>query len=317
MPPKRQKSKKVKPYEPKMVDGELNPKYVDLLDEDKPISGQHYYCASFVTPENIIKDKQMFKFEEFLKQWDINKSMLKFLDFLHFVCYTNNIDFDVWREKYMEFVKEEKQTIYKSEVEGDFKTYIENNDENLEEKYKKKHGFQTSVRGLKIRGSFDSEEECKLRCKMLQKLDPNHDIFVGMVGKWTPLDPVAYKTGKVEYMEEELNRLFYEKNKNDQSAKQEFEKYVKDKKVNAIEENKRNAEKYGVKLTQTIDENGNLVSIKNTNTQEKSLDVENVTEEMIRNELFEGENVIMEKKTDNGLSRLPESTRQQMKEEQK
>lgn len=306
------KSKKSKTYQPKMVDGKLNPRYVDLLDVDEPISGQEWYCASFVSPESIIKNKQLFKFEEFVKQWDINKSMLKFLDFLHYVCYSNNIDFDTWREKYMDFVREEKKTIYTSEIEGDFKTFIENNDEKLEEKYHKQNGFQTSINALKIRGSFGTEDECKLRCKMLQEIDVNHDIFIGPVGKWIPLNPSAYKTGDVHYMEEELNQLFFEKNKNDTAAKQEFEKYVRSKKEQAMEENKRNSEKYGVKLTQTMNEFGNLVSIKNTNTQENALDMNNLSVESIRNELFEGDDVIMEKKTDNGLSRLPESTRQQM-----
>ena len=32
-------------------------KYVDLLDEDKPIAGQKFACVSFVSPENILKKK--------------------------------------------------------------------------------------------------------------------------------------------------------------------------------------------------------------------------------------------------------------------
>ena len=38
-------------------DGTENPTYVDLLDEDKPISGQKFVCVSFVSPENILKPK--------------------------------------------------------------------------------------------------------------------------------------------------------------------------------------------------------------------------------------------------------------------
>ena len=30
-------------------------KYVDLLEEDKPIAGQKFACISFVSPENILK----------------------------------------------------------------------------------------------------------------------------------------------------------------------------------------------------------------------------------------------------------------------
>ena len=49
-------------------DGSENTKYVDLLEEDKPISGQKFVCVSFVSPENILKQKNHFLFQEFLKQ---------------------------------------------------------------------------------------------------------------------------------------------------------------------------------------------------------------------------------------------------------
>ena len=37
-------------------------KVVDLLDEDKPISGQKYVCLSFISPENHIKKRELFYF---------------------------------------------------------------------------------------------------------------------------------------------------------------------------------------------------------------------------------------------------------------
>ena len=43
-------------YEKKtMSGGKSNPKYVDLLDEDKSIAGQKFVCVSFVSPENTEK----------------------------------------------------------------------------------------------------------------------------------------------------------------------------------------------------------------------------------------------------------------------
>ena len=53
-----------------LADGSANPKYVDLLDEDKPVAGQKFTCISFVSPDNILKKKDLFFFEEFLKHWD-------------------------------------------------------------------------------------------------------------------------------------------------------------------------------------------------------------------------------------------------------
>jgi hypothetical protein len=62
-------------------------KYVDLLEEDKPIAGQKFTCISFVSPENILKKKEIYYFEEFLKSWDFNKSMEKSIQFLNFLSY--------------------------------------------------------------------------------------------------------------------------------------------------------------------------------------------------------------------------------------
>jgi hypothetical protein len=43
----------------------LKPNYVDLLEEDKPISGQKFVCMSFISPEKILKQKDAFFFQEF------------------------------------------------------------------------------------------------------------------------------------------------------------------------------------------------------------------------------------------------------------
>jgi hypothetical protein len=53
-------------------------KVVDLLDEDKPIAQQKFCCISFVSPENIIKSKDQFYFEQFVKSWDMVKSVEKY-----------------------------------------------------------------------------------------------------------------------------------------------------------------------------------------------------------------------------------------------
>jgi hypothetical protein len=103
-----------------------------------------------------------------------------------------------------------------------------------------------------------------MKCKKIRELDPNHDILVGPVGIWLPWDPDAYKTGRIEFIEDELNQLHSEKMKNEQKAKEEFERRVKESKKKAIEENIKLAQKSGNKLTQTIDEQGNLVGVRET-----------------------------------------------------
>ena len=310
------KAKKSSKYQKKMVDGKENPKYVDLLDEDKPISGQKFCCVSFLSPEKIVKQKELFFFDEFLKQWDINKSMDKFVQFMNFVAYKHNLVFDEIMSDFKEFVNDEKEIIYKSSMYDDFKTYLDNNEEKMLEKFNKLHGFQPSTRGVKIRGSFPSMEEAELRCKILREMDPNHDVYVGPIGVWMPWDPDAYKTGRVEHMEDELNKLMHEKTVNETSAKNEFEKHVKETKQKAIEENKKNAEKYGTQVTQTIDEQGNLVNVNNLNTQETELSKnDEVSVSDIQKELFEGDNVVMNL-SDGGLSEIRNKMKESMQEKE-
>jgi len=288
------------------ADGTVNSKYVDLLEEDKPIAGQKFVCVSFVSPDKILKQKEVFFFQEFLKKWDFNKSMEKFVQFLNFLSYKYKLTFDDITKDFQEFVKEEYDNLLNSSMEDDYKSFLDQNEEELENTFNVKFNFQTSTRGLKIRGVYPTLEEGELRCKMLRELDPNHDVFVGPVGLWMPWDPEAYKTGRVEYMEDELNQLMHEKTKNESFAKSAFEQRVKESKKKAIDENIKIAEKTGATLTQNIDAEGNLVGVNNMNTQEsvlKEKDSDTISAADIRAELFEGENIVVGK-SDYGQSEL-------------
>jgi hypothetical protein len=298
----KEKSSKKSGFEKKMNGGKQNPKYVDLLEEDKPIAGQKFACVSFVSPETILKQKEIFLFEEFLKKWELNKSMEKFVQFLNFVSFKYNMSFDDLTTDFKEFVKEEKESLNKSSMRDEYKTFLDNNEEELEKTFGINNQFQTSTRGLKVRGVYPSLEEAELRCKMLREIDPNHDVYVGPVGLWMPWEPEAYKTGRVEYMEDELNQLMHEKTKNESNAKSAFDQRVKETKQKAIEENIKNAEKSGNTLTQSIDDEGNLIGVTNETTS-FSKDNETISAADIRSELFEGENIVTGN-TDHGQSEL-------------
>lgn len=303
-------SRAPKGVEPKnMADGSANPKYVDVLDEDKAVAGQKFVCISFISPEKIIKDKNVFLFEEFLKQWELKKGLEKYTQFLHYISYKYSVNFDTLSEDLQEFAKSEKDSLQDGSVLDEYKTFLDKNEDKLGVAYDEQHQFQTSTRGVKIRGSYPSQAEAELRAKVLREADPNHDVYVGPVGMWMPYHPEAYKTGRVEYLEDELNQLMHEKNKNEAKAKQEFEDRVKEAKRAAIEENKKKALESGNVLTQTIDKEGNLVSVKDVSNPLELGD--EVTAADIRKELFEDENVVTSQ-GDHGLSRLPEERKKEL-----
>ena len=310
----------------KTKDGKDNPAYVDMLDEDKPIANQKFVCVSFVSPEKILKQKEAFMFEEFVKSWDLRKSLEKYSQFLNFLSYKYDIKQEDLNNDLEEFIKEESINIGKTSITDDYKTFLDNNEEKLHDKFNIEHNFQTSVKGVKVRGAFPTQEEAEFRAKKLREIDPNFDIYVGPVGVWMPWEPEAYKTGRVEYLEDELNQIMHKKRENEDKAKDYFETRVKEAKIKAIEENKKLAKESGNKLTQNITPEGNLVGVANMNTQEENIkiesgtstgtsaagtsassvdtDADNVSSADIKKELFEGDNIVTSLNTDRGLSSL-------------
>ena len=267
----------------KLANGKKNPKYVDLLDEDTALAGQKFVCMSFISPDKVLKKRELHLFEKFVQQWDMAKSMEKFSGFLQFLSYKYKLNVESAIADYNDFIKEEEAIIKADSLESDYKNFLEKNEERLNLEFNKEHAFQTSTRGLKVRGVYNTQEEAEMRCKKLRDADPNHNIYVGPVGIWVPWDPDAYKTGRVEFMEEELNQLHSEKLKNEAKAKQEFDARVKDTKRKAIEENIRNAQKSGNALTQTIDADGNLVGVKETtNFEDREVATVDMQEEILQ-----------------------------------
>lgn len=272
---------------------------IDLLDEDKVIAEQKFACLSFISPEKIIKDQDLFKFERFVDQFEFSKNAELLTKFGNFISYKYNLDVEDIQNDLKEFASIEKDSLNQS-VSQDYETYIDKNDDELTKEFCRINDFRTSVRGIKVRGVFPTQEEAELRCKMLREVDPNHDVYVGPVGLWIPFHPEAYKTGRVEYLEKELNQLMHEKKRNEDQAKTHFETRVKESKLNAIAENMKLAGEHGNRLTQTINEKGELIGTNEGSTIDKKLGV-NASMEEIKRELFEGENVVMSQ-SDHGLS---------------
>lgn len=275
--------------------------YIDLLDEDKPIAEQKFVCLSFVSPEKILKDKNLFFFQKFVEQYNFIKQAELLTKFSNYISYKYELNNEDVMNDLKEFSTIEKESMYEN-IEEDYKNFMDKNEEKYETLFNKENKFQTSVRGLKVRGVFPTQEEAEMRCKMLRQVDPNHDVYVGPVGLWVPFHPDAYKTGRVEYLEKELNQLMHEKNENEEQAKLQFDQRVKESKLKAISENMEKAKEHGNMLTQTINEEGELVSTDEGNTLEKKLGV-NASMEEIKKELFEGDNIVTSE-TDHGLSDL-------------
>jgi hypothetical protein len=113
-----------------------------------------------------------------------------------------------------------------------FDEFLYTNRQTLENKFYELNEFRTTVRGLKIRGTYSTKEEAVARSKKLQRLDPTHNIFVGEVGKWLPWDPEPSQVAEQEYAEDELNTLM-KKYKENEEARDGFEREKRAKMLGA------------------------------------------------------------------------------------
>jgi hypothetical protein len=281
----------------------MTEKYADLLTVDRPIAGQEFVVMSFCSPEKILKQKELYFFEQFVKTWDFTKSMEKFIQFVNFVSFKYKIPIEKLTVDFEEFVSEEKKTLTGSSVEDDYKNFLDNKEEEMQKQFDKDHNFRTNVRAVKCGGTFPTYEEAEFRAKVLGEQDNSVDIFVGPVGTWLIMHPDPDKTSNSAFYNDELNRLFHEKKKNQEKAKQEFDARVREAKRKAIQDNIEKASINGAKLTQNIDEDGNLYSCNQTELSSFLGDGREITKTELCKKLFEGDDIITGD-TDHGKSRL-------------
>jgi hypothetical protein len=245
-----------------------------------------------------VQHKDSFFFDEFVKQWSLSKSLEKFTQFLAFLSHKYNLPLEDLTKDLQDFSEEEKDNLFKDSLtlNDEYKTFLDSNESKLQELYDKENGHTTSVRGIKVRGSFPTLAEAELRAKSLRAIDRSHDIMVGPVGLWLPFDPEAYKTGRTEYLESELNQLMHEKKKNEETATAEFTKRVKEAKERAMKDNIEKAKKSGNKLTQAIDKSGNLVSVGDVTSFGVGLEEgDDTNPAAVRDNLFNAPNVVPQK----------------------
>jgi hypothetical protein len=220
----------------------------DFLDEDTEIPGQRFVLLSFLSPEKVLARKDLFFFASFLKNYEIQwktKNLEKFLakQVLEFnakldaeanrldeadqgnaadICRASRIPVNTVLESFQEYVKENQKDIKETKIKEDFDDFLFANEKKLEDEFFAKNNFQTTVRGLKIRGSYSTQEEASARAKKLQRNDPIHNIFVAEVGKWLSWDPSPSNVAEQEYQEEQLNQLMKSYKENEEQREQFF-----------------------------------------------------------------------------------------------
>jgi len=232
----------------------------EFLENDKEIPGQKYVCLSFISPETVLANKDVAFFSAFTNDYEVQykikatetflmKQLRQVTDALSkaedaleavqskigdgsLVISDISGAVDVFKKTRASLsrevatdlenhVKENMRDFKETKIQEDYETFIFKNRKRLEDDFFAKNSFRTTVRGLKIRGAYDTYGEASNRAKVLQKMDPSFNVYVGQVGFWLPWDPAPSEVQASEYAEDELNTLM--KNyKDNESKKDEF-----------------------------------------------------------------------------------------------
>jgi hypothetical protein len=214
----------------------------DYLDIDKPFPGQNYYCISFVSPDKVIQNKEFHLFYHYEQAF--YKKIHKMLDDTLTTIIDNCPDGKVDISDIVKLKKEIVGACKNEQVEfPEFQTRFEDfrfrDEEKIGELFDKMNNFRTSVRGVKVRGVFDTKREADVRAAVLQRLDANFDVFVGQIGYWCPWDPNPQKIDDIEYLNSDLNKLVKEYKANEAKKDQFYQEQKTQRQKDALSAEER------------------------------------------------------------------------------
>ena len=240
------------------------------LEQDKEIPGQKYVCLSFLSPEKVLANKEVFFYSRFLENYEVEykvsasekflmdqvlqvtKAVAKVEDLVANagLDVTTDVsgsttDTKKWRDDAVkamqevraslskdaaddlaQYVKKNMRDFKETKIQEAYENFMFKNRKKLEEEFFTKNEFRTSIRGLKVRGVYDTAAEAGARAKTLQKLDPFFNVYVGQMGFWLPWDPEPADVADQEYAEDRLNTLMknYKQNESQKEALYEEQK---------------------------------------------------------------------------------------------
>ena len=176
----------------------------DFLEVDQKIPGQNFVCLSFISPENVLQDKNKYFMSNFFK-YVFQSGDKTIQDRLS------------------------NEALSYDELSGVYDDWLYTRQDELEKEFYEKNNFKTSVRGIKVRGVYETVKEANIRAKILQKRDPSFHVFVGQVGYWLPWDPESDKIENQEYQEQHLNELVKNYKQNLEERDEFYEQVKQDK----------------------------------------------------------------------------------------
>lgn len=252
-----------------MTKVETTPEKVDYLKEDPEISRQKFACVSFVEPTNqeLLTDRESYFSTHFITNFlneykqardYLDKEKLKIKEVstkveLSKLCKEYSLKSSGKKEdlqkRLMDYIEKEKTTgeierkisLEYDNVKEEFYNFKNSNLTELQKKFEEldSKNNRTTMRGLKVRGTFSTYEEAKENSESLRKFEPAFDVFVVQVGFWIPFNPGNLDDLSVQYDEDVLNQLVKGKVEEDEKRKLEFD----DRKMKLLDKASKETEK--------------------------------------------------------------------------
>lgn len=182
----------------------------DYLEQDPPVRGQNYACMSFLSPEEAISSRAGFAMEKFADNF--GKELSGILETMsEHAKALGNEDVDrslvAFRERFGYMMSGR-------EMKKEFDLFMATNEIAISKEYSDASDGVACVRGIKIRGCYETLDEAKHRCEALKRTDPKFSVYVAEVGCWCPWSPnpeelaaAAGDQNVAQYSETALNTL--------------------------------------------------------------------------------------------------------------
>lgn len=242
------------------------------LEADREIPGQQFVCLSFISPNKVLKNKDLYYFKKFLNDYELQYKIKATESFI--MKQANKLQDAASKvQDVLENLMLKKEAYTAEDISGalatvktmragissgaisdleahvkaemtDFKdatlldayeTFVFKNKKKIEDEFFSENSFRTTVQGLKVRGVYASYNEALARAKTLQKLDPSFNVYVGQMGFWLPWDPDPLDVANQEYADDQLNTLM-KKYKENETERDEFYSKTKTERVVAAKQ---------------------------------------------------------------------------------
>jgi hypothetical protein len=189
----------------------------DFLDQDPPVRGQRYVLLSFLSPESVLQEKAVYFLSAFLKGLASDVGVL--LDSLkeRFKDAPEVVDMVASLRERHDYLFDD------AALKQERDAFVEQHLDRLEGEFAAAHQFRTSIRGIKVRGSYESLEEAKMRAELLKKRDTYCDTYIAEVGCWCPWDPSPNAVGEAVHAETDLNTIMKKYKENIDAGKTAYE----------------------------------------------------------------------------------------------